>query len=79
MRKILPEQEKQLNHISDTIKNVSHNFHELDQFTGRFLRHIYDHKRAADQDYIDEGRYVAGEVRKAPPIFSAHEQRKRTL
>lgn len=61
------------------INEVSHSFKELDFFRGRFLRHIYDHKRMIDKEWFVEQDIATQDFKNAPPIFSAHEQRKVTL
>ena len=60
-------------------KTVSKSLKELDFFKGRFLRHIYDHKRTIDREFEIEKNIASEDFRNAPPIFSAHEQRKVTL
>jgi hypothetical protein len=62
--------------IGETLIEVSKNFKELDFFKGRYLRHIYDHKRMIDKEFIVESNEAALEFKHAPPIFSALEQRK---
>lgn len=57
----------------DRLFKVSHSFGELNEFTGRFLRHIYDHKRDVENDWTSYQNEVAVEIRNAPPIFSAIE------
>jgi hypothetical protein len=59
--------------IGDTLIEVSKNFKELEFFKGRFLRHIYDHKRMIDKEFIAESNEAAKDFRNAPPIFSALE------
>tara|TARA_B110000285_G_C14846713_1_gene477972 strand:+ start:330 stop:656 length:327 start_codon:yes stop_codon:yes gene_type:complete len=67
----------------DKFKNklieVSSNFNELDQFTGRFLKHIYEHKKDTEKTWTQHANSVQDEIRHAPPIFNAFEQRKATL
>jgi hypothetical protein len=65
--------------IGHTLVEVSRNFKELEFFKGRFLRHIYDHKRVIDKEFIVESNEAAQEFKNAPPIFSALEQRKQTM
>ena len=65
--------------IGDTVIEISKNFKELEFFKGRFLRHIYDHKRMIDKEFILESNDAAHEFKNAPPIFSALEQRKQTM
>lgn len=47
----------------DRVFEVSANFGELNEFTGRFLRHIYDHKRQVEGDWKEHANKVAKEIR----------------
>ena len=69
-------QQENLLEIGETLIEVSKNFKELEFFKGRFLRHIYDHKRMIDREFVLESNEAAKEFKNAPPIFSALEQRK---
>ena len=75
----LESQQNNLAEIGETIVEVSKNFKELEFFKGRFLRHIYDHKRTIDKEFIIESNEAAKDFKNAPPIFSALEQRKQTM
>lgn len=79
MEEKLLAEEQNLAEIGDTIVEVSKNFKELEFFKGRFLRHIYDHKRTIDKEFVIESNEAARDFKNAPPIFSAHEQRKQTM
>ena len=65
--------QQRMEKYQDRLFKVSHNFGELNEFTGRFLRHIYDHKREVEGDWNNYQNQVAVEIRSAPPIFSALE------
>ena len=73
MGESLEAEQSNLAYIGETIVEVSKNFKELEFFKGRFLRHIYDHKRMIDKEFIIESNEAAKEFKNAPPIFSALE------
>ena len=69
----------QISKFREKLIEVSSSFNELDQFTGRFLKHIYQHKKETEKDWTDHSNQVHFEIRNQPPIFNAFEQRKATL
>ena len=79
MTEVVPAAQENLAKGGQIITEVSHSFKELDFFRGRFLRHIYDHKRMIDKEWFIEQDIATQDFKNAPPIFSAHEQRKVTL
>ena len=44
----LSSQKERIDKMGDLVHRVSDNFKELDIFKGRYLRHIYVHKKEVD-------------------------------
>ena len=69
----VPVAEENIKKGAETIKEVSKSLKELEFFKGRFLRHIYNHKRMIDREFEIEKGVATEDFRNAPPIFSAME------
>jgi len=62
--------------MGELVGRVSENFEELEIFRGRYLRHIYDHKREVELNQKQIQRDCAKEIKNAGPLFTLQEYRK---
>jgi len=72
----IPKSIQNMNDYIDRLYHVNQNFKELEFFKGRFLRHIYEHKREIEHRQAEEAREVVIEVKNKPPENNQLEMRK---
>ena len=65
-----------MNDYIEKLIHVNNNFKDLEFFKGRFLRHIYEHKREIEHRQAEETREVVQEVKNKPPENNQLEMRK---
>lgn len=58
---------------SDAILELSNNFSQLDEFKGRFLKHIYVHKKEKDEEDKADCKMVADFIHQHPSVFTPQE------
>ena len=50
MKSTVNKRKVSIDKLSDAILELSNNFSELEEFKGRFLKHIYIHKKEKDEE-----------------------------
>lgn len=72
-------QEKRVHEIQDMLFTVAGNLEDLQYFKGKDIHEFYHKKRAAHQEFVVETQETNRQMKHAPPVFSALEQKRQTL